>query len=153
MWTHSSLSLLNSNGHYHLYVFILVLENRFSSFQTWLSIFPCPRSPRIFSIIVGSARDKLIILGGQNFFHISIFLLVLGHWSSATMSRLWLEVTRLSFQSPARLKHILCRDLCLRLGTMNLPYQLKKISLYREDEVCPAKEQLCRVSRSHLSLC
>lgn len=35
----------------------------------------------------------------------------------------------------------------LRLGTMNLPHELKRLSLPREDKACPAEEQLCRVSR------
>lgn len=119
----------NSFNIHCLHVLILLAENRFSTSQTLLSVFTYRWSSTVFSIIVGTARDEIVVFEALNFLHISIFYWFQVTGSTTPISRLWLDMTRLSFQSPARLKHTQCVNPGLRVRTMNLPHQLGKISL------------------------
>ena len=134
---------------------------RSSTSQTWLSVSPgapecSPRSSTVFSVIVASTKNGLIAFESQNFFH--IFYISFFHGlGSLEASQHVLSVARgvkpVLSELYRLITLILRRGLCQRLRTMNLPHKLKKFSFYREDEVCLAGEQLCRVSGSHLSFC
>lgn len=106
------------------------------------------KSLAIFSIVLGSARSVLIAFGGRASF---IFFICLGSQEdTVTLSWLWLEVTRSSFQSSVRPSKsnvgILAWDLEQWIFSTNWRRVIVSNSVwYREDEVSLA-EQLCRAS-------